>query len=307
MCGGNDEDTAEFSWPVSPDDPSPRSISSFVEVDLGALSHAGKVRTNNEDHFLVARFDRSMQTLLTNLPPGHVPEDRGETAYALLVADGMGGEVAGEVASRTAVSVLVDLVLQTPDWILRLDEHLFQEVRQRMEQRFQQMQEALIGQATNDPALSGMGTTMTLTCSLGAYLLLIHAGDSRAYLFRQDRLHRLTRDHTLAQSLADIGAIRPQDVATHPLRHLLTNVLGGRSGKVRADCRELRLKDGDQILLCTDGLTDMVSEAAIQEVLRSAGTAADACCALVDLALEAGGKDNVTVVLGRYHIPNDVG
>jgi protein phosphatase len=201
----------------------------------------------------------------------------------------------------------VDLVLHTPDWILRLDEHLFQEVRQRMEQRFQQMQEVLTGQARDDPALWGMGTTMTLACSLGADLLLIHAGDSRAYLFRQDRLHRLTRDHTVAQSLADVGAIRPQDVATHPLRHLLTNVLGGRSGKVRADYRELRLVDGDQILLCTDGLTDLVSEAAIREVLRCAGTAADACRALVDLALEAGGKDNVTVVLGRYHIPKEVG
>jgi protein phosphatase len=276
-------------------------------VDLGALSHVGKVRTNNEDHFLVARFDRSMRTLLTNLPPGHVPGYCGETAYGMLVADGMGGEVAGEVASRTAVSVLVDLVLRTPDWILRLDEHVFQEVRQRMEQRFQQMQEALAGQARDDPALWGMGTTMTLACSLGADLLLIHAGDSRAYLFRQERLHRLTRDHTMAQSLADIGAIRPQDVATHPLRHLLTNVLGGRSGKVRADFRELRLVDGDQILLCTDGLTDLVSEAAIREVLRKVGTAADACRALVDLALEAGGKDNVTVVMGRYRIPKDVG
>jgi protein phosphatase len=307
MRGGSDVDTAELALPASPEDRSPSSISSFVEVDLGGLSDAGKVRSNNEDHFLVARFDRSMQTLLTNLPPGHVPEHCGETAYALLVADGMGGEAAGEVASRTAVSILVDLVLRTPDWILRLDERLFEEVRPRMERRFQQVQEALTERAEDDPALSGMGTTMTLACSFGADLLLAHAGDSRAYLFRQDQLHRLTSDHTVAQSYADAGAIRPQDVATHPLRHVLTNVLGGRGRQVLLDYRELRLADGDQILLCTDGLTDLVSEAAIQEVLRSAGTAADVCRALVDLALESGGKDNVTVVLGRYHIPKDVG
>ena len=307
MRTDSDEDTAEFSLPAPPDDRSPRSISALVQVDLGGLSDPGKVRPNNEDHFLVARFDRGMRTLLTNLPPGHVPDHCGETAYALLVADGVGGHSGGEVASRTAVSVLVDLVLRTPDWVLRLDESWLEEVRQRMERRFQQVQEALIGQAREDLTLSGMGTTMTLACSLGADLLLVHAGDSRAYLFRHNQLYRLTCDHTIAQSLADVGAIRPEEVATHPLRHVLTNVLGSSGDSVRVDCHDLRLVDGDQILLCTDGLTDLVPHAAIQEVLQSAGTAADACRALVDLALEAGGKDNVTVVLGRYQIPEEGG
>jgi protein phosphatase len=274
-------------------------------VDLAGLSDPGKVRPTNEDHFLVARFDRNMQTLLTNLPPGSIPDHCGETAYGMIVADGMGGHSAGEVASRSAVRVLIDLVLQTPDWILRFDEHTLGEVRKRMEQRFQQMQEALIGQAQNDPALAGMGTTMTLACSLGADLLLVHAGDSRAYLFRHDWLYRLTCDHTVAQSLADVGAIGAEEVATHPLRHVLTNVLGGRDRLVRVEWRNLRLVDRDQILLCTDGLTDRVPESAIRDVLRSAGSAAGACKALVDLALEAGGKDNVTVVLGRYHIPEE--
>jgi protein phosphatase len=89
------------------------------------------------------------------------------------------------------------------------------------------------------------------------------------------------------------------------LCHVLTNVLGGKDGRVRVDYRELHLVDSDQILLCTDGLTDMVSDESIAQVLRSAGTAADACRTLVDQALEAGGKDNVTVVLGRYHIPEE--
>jgi protein phosphatase len=298
-------DTDIFTWPEASDIRSFKSDSERVQVDLGALSDPGKVRPNNEDHFLVTRFDRSMRTLITNLPPGHVPEHYGETAYGMLVADGLGGEAAGEVASRLAVSVLVDLVLQTPDWILRLDEESLRQVRKRMERRFQQVQEALRGQAREDPSLAGMGTTMTLVCSLGADLLLIHVGDSRAYLLRQGKLHRLTCDHTMAQSLADAGVISPQDVATHPLRHVLTNVLGGRDGRVRVDWRELRLVDGDQVLLCTDGLTDMVPHETIIEVLRSAGTAADACRTLVELALDAGGKDNITVVLGRFHILED--
>ena len=299
----SDVDTEVFPWPAPAEVRSIRSISAQVQVDLGALSDTGKVRPNNEDHFLVARFDRNMRTLLTNLPPGQVPEQCGETGYSMLVADGMGGEAAGEVASRNAIGVLVELVLRTPDWILRLDERWLHEMQQRMERRFQRVQETLTEQAREDPALSGMGTTMTLACSLGADLLLFHAGDSRAYLFRHDRLHHLTCDHTMAQSLADVGAIRPQDVPTHPLRHVLTNVLGGRDKPVRVECRELSLVDGDQILLCTDGLTDLVPDDAIREVLQSANTAADACRALVDRALDAGGRDNVTVVVGRYRIP----
>lgn len=305
MRGGNNADTDEFSVPPTLDARDRRSISAHVQVELGALSDSGKVRPNNEDHFLVARLDRSMQTLLTNLPPGHVPQHCGETVYSMLVADGMGGHAAGEVASRSAISFLVDLILETPDWILRLDDSLMQEVTQRMERRFQLVQQALTGQAREDPALSGMGTTLTVACSLGADLLLFHAGDSRAYLFRQDRLYRLTCDHTMAQSLADVGAIRPEDVATHPLRHVLTNALGGKVGQVRVECHKLRIADGDQILLCTDGLTDSVPDAAIREVLHSADTAFNACRALMDLALESGGKDNVTVVLCRYRIPEE--
>lgn len=305
MRGESDVDTEVFPLPAPADVGCIQSVSARVQVDLAALSDAGKVRPNNEDHFLVARFDRNMRTLLTNLPPGHIPEQCGETAYSMLVADGMGGEAAGEVASRNAIGIFVDLVLQSPYWILRVDEHWLREVRQRMEQRIQQIQQTLTGQARQDPALWGMGTTMTLACSVGADLLLFHAGDSRAYLFREDRLHRLTCDHTMAQSLADVGAIDPQDVATHPFRHVLTNVLGGKGEPVRVECHQLHLSDGDQILLCTDGLTDLVSDDAIRQVLGSAASAADACHALVNQALDAGGKDNVTVVLGRYRVPEE--
>jgi protein phosphatase len=303
MRGEQDIDTDEFTLPTALTTQGPQSNSASVEVDLGALSDAGKVRPKNEDHFLVARFDRNMHTLLTNLPPGQIPPSCGETAYGMLVADGMGGHAGGDIASRNAVSLMVDLVLRTPDWILRLDERWLQKVRQRMEWRFQQVQEALTDQAREDPTLSGMGTTLTMACSAGADLILVHVGDSRAYLFRQNRLHRLTCDHTMAQSLADVGVIAPEAVATHPMRHILTNVLGGKGERLRVEYRELRLSDGDQILLCSDGLTDLVTDTAIAEVLRTAKTAADACRAMVDLALKSGGRDNVTVILGRYRIP----
>ena len=156
-----------------------------VEVDLGALSDQGKVRPNNEDHFLVVRFERSLQSLLTNLPPGCVPQHAAETGYGLLVADGMGGHAGGAVASRNAISILLELALRTPDWIFHLDEPHAKEVLARMEQRFHRIHEVLSAQGRMDPSLARMGTTLTLACSLGRDLLIVHVGDSRVYLFRQ--------------------------------------------------------------------------------------------------------------------------
>ncbi len=298
------EDTAELPAWREPDARQPAGASSLVEMDLAALSHPGKVRRNNEDHFIVARFDRSMRTLLTNLPEGEVPQRYAETVYGMLVADGVGGAAAGEIASRTAVQALVDLVIETPDWIMRLDEPLANEVLQRMERRFQQVREVLVEKAKADPALRGMATTMTVACSLGPELLTAHVGDSRAYVFRRDgRLERLTRDQTLAQSLADAGAITQQEVATHPSRNVLTSALATRGAFVQVELKRSRLEDGDQLLLCSDGLTDMLPDDSIARELAIPGPAAGACRRLVDLALEAGGKDNVTVVLGRYRLP----
>jgi protein phosphatase len=277
--------------------------SAQVEVDLAALSDRGKVRPNNEDHYLVVRLDRTMQFLQTSLAPEDLPAARAETAYGLLVADGMGGRAAGEVASRTAITVLVDLVLRTPDWIMLPGEMGLQEVMRRIEQRFHRIAEALTDKALGDAGLANMGTTMTLTCSLGANLILAHVGDSRAYLFRQNQLHQLTTDQTVAQALVDAGAISPAEAATHPKRHMLTSALAANASRPWIELHHLQLEDKDQVLLCTDGLHDLVAEAALAEVLRQGRSAADTCRVLVDLALEAGGNDNVTVVLGRYRFP----
>jgi PPM family protein phosphatase len=274
-----------------------------VEVDLGALSHPGKLRPNNEDHFLAVRLQRTMRALLTNLPDGAVPPRHADTAYGLVVADGVGGGPGGEVASRTAIGVLADLVLATPDWIMRLDDQLAEEVMRRLGERFGTVREALRRRARADPALAGMATTMTLASSLGADLVVAHVGDSRAYLFRGGTLHRLTRDHTLAQELADRGGGLPPASVLRRLRRVLTNALSAGAADVRTEVHRLRLLDGDALLLCTDGLTDMVPEEAIADALGRPETAADTCRVLADRALEAGGRDNVTVVLARYRIP----
>ena len=272
------------------------------QVDLGAMSDPGKVRTANEDHYLVAVFERSMRALLTSLPEGDIPYRYADVAYGMLVADGMGGAAGGEVASRMAISALIELALQTPDWIMPLDEKLAKEVSLRLSRRITQVDAALIEKARTDPSLEGMGTTMTIACSLGAKLLLAHVGDSRAYLFRKGQLHRLTSDHTVAQGLANMGAIGAEAVQSHPMRHLLTHVVGSKGGTALADLSIVQLCDGDEVMLCTDGLTEMVHDAAIAQALAADRPAADECRALVDLALDAGGRDNITVVIARYRI-----
>ena len=296
-------DTAEYSPPppgAATQTPRP---STSVQVDLAGQSHQGKVRPNNEDHFLIVRFGRFLQTLSSNLPDGLVPRDHTDTGYGLVVADGMGGMAAGEVASRMAITLLVELALETPDWILAPDEALVEEMITRAAERFRGVNEAIVEQARHDPGLAGMGTTLTMALSLGTDLLIAHVGDSPAYLSRQGELHKLTRDHTLAQEMADHGQISARDVASHRYRHVLTHAIGIREAGSEPEIRRLRLADGDRLLLCTDGLTDMVDDATIAAEMRRQVSSGEACQSLIDLALDRGGKDNVTVVVAGYRIP----
>jgi protein phosphatase len=304
MTDRSEIDTAEFPLPVL-DLQHPRARSSSVHIDVAAITDPGKVRERNEDHYFVARGGRHITTLLTNVPSGDVPSQFGETGYLMIVADGMGGHAGGEVASRMAIATLINIILHVPDWILRLDEEHAQKVMERAAQRYRQVHEALQERARLDPRLRGMGTTMTAAYSLGNDLFVTQVGDSRAYLFREGKLQLLTRDQTQAQMLADSGLISQQEVARHRLRHVLTSALGGSQKDVRVAIQRFKLIDGDRLLLCTDGLTDMVEDSAIAEVLASETRPDQASRDLLESALANGGKDNVTIVLAHYSIPED--
>ena len=273
-----------------------------VRVDTSGLSDRGLRRTSNEDHFLVAQLDRTWRTLQTNMPADAFPSAVTDSITTQIVADGMGGAVGGAVASRTAIATFVDIVLRTPALIFRLDEQNTKDVLTRMSARFEQMKEALEEAVHVDPTLTGMGTTMTLTINFGADLLVAHVGDSRAYLLRQGHLERLTRDQTMVQSLLDQGAISAEELAHHPMRHMLAGVLGSKGKPVNVELRFIGLEDGDQVLVCSDGLTEMVAEAVIADALAAAPTAEAACQRLIELANSHGGKDNVTAVVSRYQI-----
>ena len=192
-------DTVEMASPpvVGSDRTLPRSC--VAAVDVAGLTDCGNRRSNNEDHFLISRFGRFLETLDTNLAPPEAAFHEEEIGYGLLVADGMGGHAGGEVASKLAISTLINLALATPDWILRLDDDAFmQEVMRRAKERWGKINTALTDHAEADPSVKGLGTTLTLAWSLGKNLVVAHVGDSRAYLYRRQRLHRLTHDHTFA-------------------------------------------------------------------------------------------------------------
>ncbi|ETA04075.1 serine/threonine-protein phosphatase [Frankia sp. B2] len=219
---------------------------------------------------------------------GHVREGNEDSAYAglrlLAVADGMGGHAAGEVASSTVISRLADLddAIDSDDLVTELNEAVRDANRQLREMSLE------------NSALDGMGTTVTAVLSSGDMLGVLHVGDSRAYLLRDGVLSQVTHDHTLVQDLVDQGRITPEQANTHPQRSLLMRALDGR--EVEPDLSVRQAIAGDRYLLCTDGLSGVVSEETILETLLLP-TPQEAVDQLVDLALKGGGPDNITVVV----------
>ena len=268
-----------------------------LRVEVEAISDVGRVRDQNEDHFLVLRLGRSLEALASNLPADHLPPRLERAGYALIVADGVGGRSGGEHASARALTALVEIASQIPDWILDVADLEDESAMRRAVSYFEKVDAILEAEAAADPALRGMGTTMTAAYLLDRHLLVAHVGDSRAYRFRNHRLERLTRDQTLAQALADAGVIGEAEVASHSQRHVLTGALGASPGTPRVEFGRHDVADGDRILVASDGLTEMVPDEAIAAILAQRSSAKEAVRELVDAALAAGGRDNVTVVL----------
>jgi protein phosphatase len=300
----SDEDIEEWQVvPVQPEALWPKTGSSRVVVDLAAVSDRGLVREHNQDCYLVVCIRRSMERLLTNLLADQVPARSEEVGYGFVVADGLGGPTGGEVASQMAISTLVNLALHEPDWVFGISPEDTKRRVQRMAKRWERVQEAIRARGDREPALGQMGTTMIAAISLGRRLVIGHIGDSRVYVFRRGQLHQLTRDHALVQTMVDLGAMTPEEAATHPRRDLLMRSFSAAGDAYQGDFQQATLADGDQLLLCTDGLTDMVDNETIGSVLSRAASADEACQLLLAAALKNGGKDNVTIALARYRIP----
>jgi PPM family protein phosphatase len=271
-----------------------------VRVQIGASSHLGKVRTNNEDQYAVIRRRRSREALMTSLPSSAFFE-AVEEAYILIVADGMGGAAFGEVASELALRTMWDLEASTASWPEKVDAEAARCLLEDADDLVQLIHQRIRQRANHQPELLGMGTTLTAVLSIGLDVFVVHVGDSRAYHVGEAGIQQITRDHTLAQQLVDAGVDASRTTA---FQHVLTNCLGADARHVTSEVHHLQLDDGDHLVLCTDGLSDLVDADEIQQAITATEDPQEACGRLVDLALERGGKDNITVVIARFRAAN---
>ena len=270
-----------------------------IDVEFGALTHCGLVRSNNEDHYSVIRRFRARDVLLTNMPASAYIQHKDE-AYALAVADGMGGAAFGEFASMLALRTGWELTGKAFNWLFKSSEAEVIEWEEAMNVYMQLIHRRLKQEAGVKGGYQGMGTTLTGALTMGLDAFIVHVGDSRAYLHRAGALHRLTKDQTLAEEMVKVGLIASVDEAAQRFRNTLVSCLGGHTENVEVETTHLLLSDGDQLLLCSDGLTDMVSEMDITRILDRPLASQAKCQELIDAALAGGGRDNVTVVLGRF-------
>jgi PPM family protein phosphatase len=278
-----------------------------VTAEVAALSHAGNVREQNEDSYAVFRMGRYLDRVASNIPEDALSSHREDSGWLLAVADGLGGHSAGEVASRTALASMLKLITRSPRWALRLDDPATRDadieaLLVRTRRYLAGVHDALRSRAAEDTQLEGMGTTLTVTYSVGNDLFVVHVGDSRAYLLRGGRLRRITRDHTLAQSYADQGLIPQAEVETHELGHVLTRAMGAGDTQPEGEIHHLDLQHDDRLLLCSDGLTRCVPEDELALLLSAHADSQQACRALVERALALGGGDNITAIVARYLI-----
>lgn len=241
--------------------------------DFASALDPGRVRRNNEDAVAI-----------------------DAESGVVVLADGMGGHHAGEVASAMACDIVRrDLVRWRRAWPDTISQAA---ALQAMARSVAHANLAILEAAQNRAECRGMGTTVVLALVAGSQLLVGHVGDSRAYRWRNDRLERLTRDHSLLQERVDAGLMTPEEAATSRRSHIVTRAVGVEP-EVQLDVQAHDSLPGDLVLLCSDGLTDMVSDSEIAAVLRGGGPLEALCARLVEAANTAGGADNVAVVLMR--------
>lgn len=222
-------------------------------------THVGKVRSNNEDSLIVIE-----------------PE-------TFAVADGMGGAQAGEVASQTLIEVVKNFLSKTPaPW----DENI-------LAQAILLANDKILNMARRNDNFSGMGTTATILSLDDTRAYLAHVGDSRLYRLRQNIFEQMTEDHSYVETLVRRGEISAEEARVHPMKNVLTQAVGALAN-LQIDTANFPVERGDIFLLCTDGLTNMVDDATVAKILQTAANPAEA---LIDAALQAGGKDNVSVIV----------
>lgn len=246
------------------------------DVELANLTDLGVQREQNEDNFLYIEPEND--------------EEFARKGRLLLVADGMGGHNGGEIASGIAATALREAFLDDSD----------EDARAVLVRGFAEAQREILARSSETLDLSGMGTTCTALILRGGKLNYGHIGDSRLYLLRKGQMNQLTEDHTLVHQLVKAGALSEDEAANYEQKNILTSALGMKSEELAADFSEepLTLKAGDTLIVSSDGLHGLINDGEIAEVAGRKNPH-DACRALLDLAIERGGPDNITIQILR--------
>ena len=267
-------------------------------LDSFGLTHVGKVRSNNEDHFVIATLRKSVELEHTSIEDRE-PFDRisGSSARLFIVADGVGGRPGGELASGTAVESLVQYIAQTVGCFNNADVDKENEFLTQLEGGVQRAHERI--QEELGAGGQGPSTTLTMATLIGRRAYIVHVGDSRAYYLHRGRLRQLTDDQTMGRYMVDVGAWTEDQAARAGVAANLTSALGASEMLPKIGLVDLAL--GDTLLLCSDGLTKHVADEQIAAMLSRGDSAEATSRALVGAALEAGGSDNVTVVVARMN------
>jgi len=273
-----------------------------LSVRSFGLTDRGKVREGNEDQFLIACLSKTLR-VQTSLPQPDVVKGEDQS-HLFAVADGMGGHAGGEQASALALGQVERFVRDTFKWFAGASGEVKGQEQDQVLADFRtalaQANARVLAEAAERPELHGMGTTLTLAYSLNDVLFVAHVGDSRCYLFRNAFLYRLTHDHTMVEEMVKRGVLSPAEAVGHQWRHVITNVVGGTTPDVKVELHKVHLEPDDVVLLCSDGLTEMLPDTEIARTLQAESDPERACRALVDQANAAGGRDNVTVVVARF-------
>lgn len=273
------------------------------ELDLFGLTHPGRVRTENQDHFLIGTLHRDLVIHGSSLGDAAELPLRGERlATFAMVADGVGGRAAGAEASQ--------LTVETIAGYLHTAMACFQAAAPGHEDAFLdalrdgalQAHDTVRATAAARPESKGMSTTLTLAIGAWPRMYVVQVGDSRCYYYHDGVLRQLTQDQTVAQALVDAGALRQSRMHESPFRHVLASAIG--SGAAEPAVSRMRMSRDAIVLLCSDGLTKHVSDDAIAGVLRTLRSAEHGCRDLLQLALDGGGSDNITVLIGRAAPPS---
>jgi serine/threonine protein phosphatase PrpC len=273
------------------------------EIDVYGLTHPGKVRRENQDHFLICALKQQLVVRLTSLPEAdHLMAEPERLASLAMVADGVGGGAKGAEASRIALEAVAKYVSSSMRCYYAQGSADDRELAETLQEGALQCHMGLVRHGEENPECQGMATTLILYLGVWPRGYLLQVGDSRCYLLRRDNLIQITRDQTMAQELIDLGVLTRADASSSRFAHTLSSSIGG--SQTAPVVTRFDMEWGYVLLLCSDGLTKHVSDERICERLRSMTSARQVCEDLLQDALEGGGSDNITVIVGRA-LPNE--